>query len=113
MDRSAAGATTREQNEKITDFGAGCQSDRSYPDQAVIEYVNLDSAEIQRQRAFEARGMQVIAPVVLPEGDLGKKSEQHGLPHHFGWPHAVMIDETIILQTEINGMLDAHGHECV
>lgn len=75
----------------------GCISRQSYPDGKVIEYVNLDSAEIKRQVEFERRGVQEIATVVLPEGELGTRSEKHGLPYHFGWPHAVMIDNTIVL----------------
>ncbi|MEI9808050.1 MAG: hypothetical protein WDO16_09345 [Bacteroidota bacterium] len=40
----------------------------NYPDDKVVEYVNLDAREIQRQKEFRQQGLQALASVVLPEG---------------------------------------------
>ncbi|MEI9808044.1 MAG: sialidase family protein [Bacteroidota bacterium] len=60
--------------------------------------MNLDAGEIQRQKEFRQQGLQTLAPVVLPEGELeAEVTAAGGIRGHLGWPHAVMIDSVIVL----------------
>lgn len=72
--------------------------DADYPAKDVVEYVNLNNDEIRRQRALKEQGLQTLSPVILPEGRLENDVvAAGGIRGHLGWPHAVMIDSTIVL----------------
>jgi len=66
-----------------------------YPDQKVIEYLNLDAPEYLRQKELKLSGMQEIAPVILPEGKFEARGEAE--EYHFGWPHAGIIDDVLFV----------------
>lgn len=75
--------------------GINCRQEEKYPDRKVIEYMNLDVSEYYRQKKLKQSGLQEIAPVILPEGEMEAKGEASG--YHFGWPHAGMIDDVILV----------------
>ena len=67
------------------------------PPMAVIEYLNLDEAEVSRQQAFAQAGIQEIGAVVLPEGKLAAKAPND----IFGWPHAGLVGDALIVHFRI------------
>ena len=71
------------------------------PPAAAVDYLNLDKAEMSRQRAFARSGVQEIAPVLLPDEGLadGARSEA------FGWPHAGIVDDVLIVHFRVRGGL--------
>lgn len=75
--------------------GMNCRQKENYPDKKVIEYMNLDVSEYYRQKNLKQSGLQEIAPVILPEGEMEAEGEASG--YHFGWPHAVMIENVILV----------------
>ena len=39
--------------------------------------------------------------MILPEGAPGNEAIKHGaMPGHFGWPHAVMIDNVVVIHVK-------------
>lgn len=81
----------------------GCGQEESYPDQKVINYLNLDVQEYYRQKNLYQSGLQEIFPVILPEGEFEIEGEASG--YLFGWPHAGMIDDIILVTIRNRGLI--------
>lgn len=77
-----------------------CGRQVPYPDQKVIEYLNFDVPEYYRQKNLNQNGLQEIAPVVLPEKDYEMEGQKSG--YLFGWPHAGIIDDIILVTIRKN-----------
>lgn len=71
------------------------------PPAAAIDYLNLDEAEVSRQRAFACSGAQEIAPVLLPEGRLADKATGSAI----GWPHGGIVDDVLVVHFRVRGGL--------
>ncbi len=70
-----------------------CKTERK-PDrrQQTIDYLLMDSAEVNRQDQLKEKFLQEIEPVVLAEP--GETPYDH---QHLGWPVATMVDDTIVV----------------
>jgi|GEM_PF-1907738 len=67
-----------------------------YPGSKVIEYMNLDAGEIARQTELNRAGVQEMAPLLLPEGEMEAETKKSRF-RFMGWPHSVIIDDVIIV----------------
>lgn len=76
-------------------------SRKDRPPAEVIEYLNLDQAEASRQQAFARSGVQEIAPVLLPDGEVAAEAGGDA----FTWPHGGIVDDVLIVHFRVRGGL--------
>ena len=63
----------------------------------VVEYLNMDEAEVARQSTLAGAGLQRIRPLLVPEPGTPGAGATGGIPF-YGWPEGALVGDTLIVQ---------------